>query len=96
MEVEKESVRDFIESERLIVLVDLPGTTKSFQSRSDLHIAALLQEFYEECNAVFTERGGTVVKFMGDACLATSKRSGALCGSGPRTTRPRSFACKKV
>lgn len=70
MDSMKRSSSDFAEIDRLIVLVDLPGSTKAFQARSDLEMAAFLQEFYEACEAAFTASGGTVIKFMGDTCLA--------------------------
>ena len=61
----------FVETERLIVLIDLAGFAKTFQSRADLEVAGWLQTFYEACDRVVTDHGGTLIKFMGDACLAT-------------------------
>ena len=55
---------------RLIVLVDLAGYAKAFQSHTDEQMAALAQEYYVDCDRVFTENGGFIIKFIGDACLA--------------------------
>lgn len=82
MDSQKKSTSDFVENNRLIALFDLPGTTKAFQSRGDLDMAALLQDFYEECEEVLTQGGGTVVKFMGDACLAVFPPSEATQCAG--------------
>lgn len=56
---------------RLIVLIDLAGYTKSYQSNDDLHIAAMVQDYYALCTAAIGGAGGTLIKFMGDGCLAT-------------------------
>jgi class 3 adenylate cyclase len=61
----------FVETERLIVLIDLAGFAKTFQSRTDLDVATWVQGFYEVCDRVLTGHGGTLIKFMGDACLTT-------------------------
>src|SRR5579862_9111652 len=60
----------FVPTKRLIILIDLAGTTKAFQSEGDVKMATLLQQYYVDCETVLTEKGGTVIKFMGDACLA--------------------------
>ena len=70
MDSDTESVSDFAETSRLIALIDLAGSAKAFRSRGDQDMVALLQEFYEACDAVLTVSGGTVIKFMGDSCLA--------------------------
>lgn len=70
MDSTKESVSDFVECKRLIALVDLAGFTKAFHSQSDLEMASFLQEYYAACEEVLGGSGGTVVKFMGDSCLA--------------------------
>ncbi len=67
----------FVETERLIVLIDLAGFTKTFQTHSDEEIAAWLQHFYSACDEVLTAKGGTVIKFIGDACLAVFAREQA-------------------
>jgi class 3 adenylate cyclase len=66
----KESAPQFVPTKRLIILIDLAGSTKAFQSEGDIKMAALFQQYYVDCETVLTEKGGTVVKFMGDACLA--------------------------
>jgi class 3 adenylate cyclase len=60
----------FVPGKRIIVLANLAGCTKAFQSRSDEKMAAFIQEYYVVCDNTLTEAGGTIIKFMGDACLA--------------------------
>jgi class 3 adenylate cyclase len=55
------------------MLVDLAGSAKAFQTEGDEKIAAFLQEFYAACEKVVTRRNGTIIKFIGDACLAVFK-----------------------
>jgi class 3 adenylate cyclase len=57
-------------TKRIIVLVDLAGYAKAFQTEGDEKIVAFLQEFYAACEKVVTRRSGTIIKFIGDACLA--------------------------
>lgn len=66
-----ESVTDLLTHTRLIVLVDLAGFAKAFQSKDDLQMAALLRDFYGACASSIAAHGGTIIKFIGDACLAT-------------------------
>jgi class 3 adenylate cyclase len=65
------------EVERLIVNIDLAGFAKTFQTRTDIDVAAWLQEFYVACDRALTAHGGAVIKFMGDACLAVFERERA-------------------
>ena len=60
----------FVPEKRIILLVDLAGATKAFQSQSDEKMAAFLQEFYDGCDKALTGGGGTIIKFMGSNCLA--------------------------
>ena len=55
---------------RVVVVVDLAGYTKAYQAKDDQEIAAFLDAYYAICDARITEAGGTLVKFMGDGCLA--------------------------
>lgn len=71
------STPPFAEVERLIVLVDLAGFAKIFQSRAEIDVAIWLQDFYEARDRVLTGHGCTVLKFMGDACLAVFARENA-------------------
>jgi class 3 adenylate cyclase len=54
----------------LIVVIDLAGFTKAAQSAGDVKIVAFLQDYYAACETALSEKGGTVIKFMGDACLS--------------------------
>lgn len=66
----KNPTESFVPTKRIIVLIDLAGCTKAFQSNDDAKMAAFLQDYYVACEKVLTEGGGTIIKFMGDACLA--------------------------
>ena len=68
----------FVETERLIVLIDLAGFAKIFQTRTDIEVATWLQAFYTACDEGITRHGGTVIKFMGDACLSVFAKEGAV------------------
>src|SRR5437867_12829 len=67
----KDPKQNFTLSKRIIVLIDLAGFAKASQSAGDLNIAAFLQDYYTACDEIMVRKGGTVIKFMGDACLAT-------------------------
>ena len=56
---------------RIILLIDLAGFAKASQTADDSEIVEFLQDYYAACAEVLSPKGGTVVKFMGDACLAT-------------------------
>jgi class 3 adenylate cyclase len=60
----------FVPTKRVIVVIDLAGYTKAVQSEGDLKAVKFLQGFYTECEKSISGRGGTIIKFMGDACLA--------------------------
>lgn len=60
----------FIPAKRIIVLIDLAGCAKAFQTEGDEKMAAFLQDYYAACERTISGRGGDVIKFMGDACLA--------------------------
>lgn len=64
------SAQQFVPAKRLIVVVDLASYAKAFQSHTDEQMASLVQEYYIDCDRVFTANGGTIIKFIGDACLA--------------------------
>ena len=55
---------------RLIALIDLAGFAKAFHAHSDLEMAAFLQEYYAACDERLVAAGGTVIKYMGDSCIA--------------------------
>jgi len=61
----------FVPVKRIIMLIDLAAFAKASQSAGDVKIVAFLQDYYAACDAVLNGKGGTIVKFMGDACLAT-------------------------
>lgn len=60
----------FQPARRIIVLLDLAGFARLFQTESDERMANFVQEYYVACEDIITGREGEVIKFMGDACLA--------------------------
>lgn len=57
--------------ERLaLVLTDLAGYTRTTQSLDALAAAEFLERYYAICSEEISARGGRVVKWLGDACLA--------------------------
>lgn len=62
---------DYQAAKRVIMAVDLAGYTKAFQTRDDGAVARFVDEYYALCEGIVTRKQGTIVKFMGDGCLAT-------------------------
>src|SRR4026209_2093498 len=60
----------FQPTKRIIVLVDLAGYSKAFQTTPDEKMAAFLDDFYVACEETITSRNGQIIKFIGDACLS--------------------------
>ena len=54
-----------------LVMLDLAGFARAFHTRDDEQVADFLDDYYALCERVIGARSGTVVKFMGDGCLAT-------------------------
>jgi adenylate cyclase len=61
----------FRETELVLFTADLAGYARATAGMPPLEVAALLEGWYREVEAILGGRGGRVVKFMGDACLAT-------------------------
>ncbi len=59
---------DFVEQERLIILVDISSATRAMSGMTDLDVAHWLDRYYHLCDR---HLGGTgeIIKYMGDACL---------------------------
>jgi class 3 adenylate cyclase len=65
-----QSHQNFVPVKRLIMVIDLAGFTKAAQSAGDVKIVEFLQDYYAACEEVLNKKDGTVIKFMGDACLS--------------------------
>jgi class 3 adenylate cyclase len=61
--------QNFVPVKRVIMLVDLAGAAKAMQSE-DVKMVQFIQDYYAVCDKAVTDKGGTVIKFMGDGCLA--------------------------
>jgi len=59
-----------VRRKRIIVVIDLAGFTKAFQTTADDKMVAFLHDYYGQCEKLLTPKGGDVIKFIGDACLA--------------------------
>jgi class 3 adenylate cyclase len=55
---------------RIIVVLDLAGFARLFQTETDERMAHVVHDYYAACEEVIAKRGGRVIKFMGDGCLA--------------------------
>jgi adenylate cyclase len=58
------------ESKLVLVSVDLAGYARATASLDALTIAQFLDAWYGACAAALKPRGGRIIKFMGDGCLA--------------------------
>ena len=61
----------FTSAPTIVLVADLTGYTRGFRSHSDIEMASFLDRFYRMSEDVIKERGGRVIKFMGDAVLST-------------------------
>ena len=61
---------DLVERRRVIAVVDLAGFTRAVAGLDAMALARLVHAFYAQAAASVERHGGTVVKFVGDACLA--------------------------
>lgn len=62
---------DFVEEERLVMLIDIAGALRAMDDMTDTRMASYLDTFYHRCTRHVVESGGEVIKYVGDACLAT-------------------------
>ena len=60
----------FQEAKRVLFSADLAGYSRCTASADALHVAAFLDDWYRDCAREVRARGGRVVKFIGDGCLA--------------------------
>jgi class 3 adenylate cyclase len=61
----------FTPTRKIIAVFDLSGFAKSFQREGDERMAAFTHDYYSVCEEVILRRCGEIIKFIGDACLAT-------------------------
>jgi class 3 adenylate cyclase len=59
----------FEERQLVVVVVDLARFTRAVAGLDAVAIAGVLDRFYAVAGRVVTERGGRVVKYLGDGCL---------------------------
>jgi len=56
---------------RVVVTFELAGYTNAFETKNDEEVARFVADYYQLCESVLAKHGGTILKFMGDGCLAT-------------------------
>jgi len=56
---------------KVILVDDLSGHARASLAHPDAEMASFLHEYYCACDRIITGNGGTVIKFIGDACLST-------------------------
>jgi class 3 adenylate cyclase len=61
---------DFVQEERLIMLVDIAGAFRAMDDMTDMEMATFLNTFYAQCAKHISASGGEVLKYIGDACLS--------------------------
>jgi class 3 adenylate cyclase len=59
-----------VECRRVILVADLAGFSRAVGPLSTVEVADLVHRFYAAAAALVESRGGRVVKFVGDGCLA--------------------------
>jgi adenylate cyclase len=59
-----------VECRRVIMVADLAGFSRAVGPLSTVELAELVHRFYAAASALVESRGGQVVKFVGDGCLA--------------------------
>jgi adenylate cyclase len=78
----------FEERTLVMVLADLAGFTRAVGHLQAVEIAEVLDRFYAMCGEQVAARGGRVVKFSGDNCLAVfdavAARNAVGCAVGLR------------
>jgi adenylate cyclase len=61
----------FVECKLVMLEVDLAGYARWAGTQDAVNLAAFLDRYYRRCADEIRSRGGRVVKFIGDGCLAT-------------------------
>ena len=59
-----------VECRRVIMVADLAGFSRAVGPLSTVELAELVHRFYAAASVLVESRGGRVVKFVGDGCLA--------------------------
>lgn len=62
---------EYEQEKRVLMAVELAGYTKAFQTHEDASVARFVDEYYALCERVISKHRGSIVKFMGDGCLAS-------------------------
>jgi adenylate cyclase len=66
----------FQETKLVLLSLDLAGYTRTVASLDAVSVAKFLDDWYRQCATEIRGRGGRVVKYIGDACLATFPSDG--------------------
>jgi adenylate cyclase len=73
------------EAKRVLFSADLAGYSRAIASADAMSVAQFLNDWYRSCAHELRARGGRVVKFIGDGCLAVFDEERAVeaveCGS---------------
>ena len=62
---------EYGQEKRVVMTFELAGYTKAFETKNDEEVARFVDDYYQLCENVLAKHGGTILKFMGDGCLAT-------------------------
>jgi class 3 adenylate cyclase len=61
----------FREAKLVLFSADLAGYARATANLDALAVAAFVDDWYRRCAATIRNRGGRIVKYIGDGCLAT-------------------------
>jgi class 3 adenylate cyclase len=62
---------NLVERKRVLLVVDLAGTSRATARMDAGEMAQLINTFFAACNEIITRHGGRIATFLGDGCLAT-------------------------
>jgi adenylate cyclase len=68
----------FIEVKRVLLAVDLAGFTRAMSDLDALGVAAFLDDYYRVVVAAIDQRGGRIIKLIGDGVLAVFDEEAAV------------------
>jgi class 3 adenylate cyclase len=62
---------NLVERKRVLLVVDMAGTSRATARMDAGEMAQLINTFFAACNEAIVGHGGRIATFLGDGCLAT-------------------------
>src|SRR5438093_620390 len=69
---------NLVERKRVLLVVDMAGTSRATARMDAGEMAELINTFFAACNEAIVRRGGRIATFLGDGCLATFDEGDAV------------------